>query len=138
MAAGFTVRQRSSLLQVLPVQQLHRVVRTLVGEAIIEDFDDAGVLEPHQRVELALEQGFEGTAPGTRSLGAQLLERDHALSHAILGAVDDAHASGAELAEQHIAVVFERQGVHLSDTESPHERDKRSLHPVGLRSALPS
>src|SRR4249919_3647347 len=130
MAAGFTVRQRSSLLQVLPVQQFHRVVRTLVGEAIIEDFDDAGVLEPHQRMELALEQSFKGAALGTRSLGAQLLERDHALIHTILDAVDDAHASGAELAEQHIAIVFERQGITISQYQASSRKRQAKCLPA--------
>ena len=66
VAARFAVRQRRELLQVLPVEQLHRVVRPLLGEAVVVDLDDARVLEPHQRVVLALEQRLERAALGTR------------------------------------------------------------------------
>ena len=100
MAAGLAIRQRCELLQVLPVQQLHRVVRTVFGQTVVVDLDDARVLEPHQRVVLAFEQRLVHATLESGSTRLQLLERNNALVGEVLRAIDRAHAAGTELVDE--------------------------------------
>ena len=61
-------RQRRSLAQVAPVEELHRVVRPRLVDAVVVDLDDPRVRELRQRVKFALEEG-DHLAAARRLLG---------------------------------------------------------------------
>ncbi|HKP56898.1 MAG TPA: hypothetical protein VJV78_09260 [Polyangiales bacterium] len=71
-------RRRRALLQVAAVQQLHGVVGAVLGQTIVVYLDDARVLEPQQRVVLALEQRLEHAALAAERGRGESLQRDHA------------------------------------------------------------
>jgi hypothetical protein len=55
--AGFPPGQRGALAQVAPVEELHRVVRSGLVDAIVVNFDDPRVRQLRERMKFALEEG---------------------------------------------------------------------------------
>ena len=100
-ADGFLERDRSArhlLRQRLAVVAGHGHVHlaVAVGFAEIEDGTDVGVIEQRRRARLALESQLRFRI--ARQLGRQELQRHHPAQLHILGAIDHAHATAAEVA----------------------------------------
>jgi hypothetical protein len=96
------------LLQVAPVEELHRVVGTLVIQSIVVDFDDARVPELGERVKLALEQ-----LDGASLLSAvvevpESLQRDAVTRDVVEGLVHDGHAPLPEFPEEGVSRAHHR------------------------------
>jgi hypothetical protein len=124
--ASFTPGHRRPFAQVLPFEQLHRVVRPVGIQAVVVDFDDSRVCELGEGVELALEQRCGFAAALVVGRARELLQRNLAPSRTVGGAVHRRHAAAAEpfghvvaVADSRgrIACASSRLGSHLSYRE---------------------
>jgi hypothetical protein len=101
VAAGprriLAVDDREQLLERAALDVLHREPRLPVFVADREDRHDAGMLQPRDRLDFALEALARGRRQ--QQFGAHDLQRDLALQARLFGDVDDAHAAGPELAQ---------------------------------------
>jgi hypothetical protein len=87
--------QRRQIAQVLPLEELHRVVEARRIDAEIERLDDAWVPQGRERVKLSAKEqrpAFTVLAFGSE----QLLERQCSLGWLVEDAVHGAHAAGSE------------------------------------------
>jgi len=101
------------LAQRLPLEQLHHDEMLPGVLADVVDHADVGVGERRGRARLALE-ALDG-ARVLRHLERQELERHGTAEAGVLGLVDDAHPSAAELLDD--SVVRERLAAHASTSE---------------------
>ena len=99
--ARLPVRQRRHLPHVAPRQELHRVIGARVVHAVVEDANDAGMVEGGEHVVLALE-GLDDE-PLIRGPGACALERPLLPGDAVEYAVDGAHSARRELLDHGVA-----------------------------------
>ncbi len=83
------------LLEVDAVEVLHRVIEHAVGRAaVVVDRDRVRMTELRGHLHLALEALEVRLA---RAIRRQQLDRGRPAQHRVAGAVDDAHAAGADL-----------------------------------------
>jgi hypothetical protein len=94
VAASRAHFQRCELPEIGSLQELHRVVRALLVDAVLVDLDDARVAERREHVKFAFEQGRELRW----RFGVQALQRDTLPRRAIQGGKHHAHAASSELA----------------------------------------
>jgi hypothetical protein len=101
-ATGHAIGQRGCLSHVLPFEQLHRVVRADLVDAVIEHANDAWVIEPRQDLVFAL-KGFN-LRQLVRRVAVQALERAVLARRAVQHSIDHAHSAGRELLLDHVTV----------------------------------
>ena len=94
------------LLQVDALEELHRDVAHAAVLAVLVDAADVAVRDLPRELDLAAET--LGHLPGVHELGAQDLEGDHLVEHAVLGLVDHAHAAATERAQDLVAAGDDR------------------------------
>ena len=103
MATYVRVRQATELAEVTAFEELHRVVGTLGGDAVVVDFDDAWVFQPYESAVFALEQRGHRRRSFPRLRREQLLERDDSSRNVVECSVHDAGAARAEPVRQRVA-----------------------------------
>ncbi len=92
--------RRDQFLEVRPVQQLHGQIELALLAAEVEDGDDVGMVQGRGGLRLALEALHELVVGGVE-LGHRL-DRDVTVERPVVGAIDVAHGSGADLGEDEV------------------------------------
>ena len=94
--ARLAPRHRGSRAQVAPIEELHRVIRPGLVDAVVVDLDDLWVRELRQRVKFAFEER-DHLAAARRLLGNdELLERDASRRRRVGHPIHRGHAAATE------------------------------------------
>ena len=101
LLARFAVRHGRRVAHVVPREQLHRVVRALLVDSVVEDPDDSWMIERRQDMKLALERLHVERV--VLRLRANSLERALFARDPVEYPVNDAHPARGELGLHDIA-----------------------------------